>query len=126
MKIPGCRPQNGRPLLRCCPSHEEGVRAERCFNERTPFEKANAIRSRQTRDEKTDTYTQANETEKAPQKIELCKMAAEQARHKKMYASPYNEAYIGRGDVLSASTMAASPSVSGALPVRLLNHMRCD
>jgi hypothetical protein len=68
MKIPGCRPQNGRPLLRCCPSHEEGVRAERCFNERTPFEKANAIRSRQTRDEKTDTYTQANETEKAPQK----------------------------------------------------------
>lgn len=50
-------------------------------------------------------------------------MAAEQARHKKMYASPYNEAYIGRGDVLSASTMAASPSVSGALPVRLLNHM---
>jgi hypothetical protein len=53
-------------------------------------------------------------------------MAAEQARHKKMYASPYNEAYIGRGDVLSASTMAASPSVSGAMPVRLLNHMLCD
>jgi hypothetical protein len=53
-------------------------------------------------------------------------MAAEQARHKKMYALPYNEAYIGRGDVLSASTMAASPSVSGALPVRRLNHMRCD
>lgn len=79
------------------------------------------------RERKKLTHThKRTKPKKLHKKSEPCKMAAEQARHKKMYALPYNEAYIGRGDVLSASTMAASPSVSGALPVRLLNHMRCD
>jgi hypothetical protein len=95
---------------------------------RFPWKSRIPIRSRQAREEKPHTYThKRTKPKKLHKNLNFAKWQQSKRDTKRCMLHRTTKLNIRRGDVLSAWTMAASLSVSGALPVRLLlNHMLCD